>query len=113
MSEQKMTELGDSQKIETGRIKWYSIARQFGFVTRDDGTDIFVHHSAIIYVGNGNCDHARGICFRAAGLLPDDLLRTTEMKPARIERELRNQSVKFWTARGKNGLEARAVKRAP
>jgi cold shock protein len=35
----------------TGTVKWFSQEKGFGFVTREDGTDVFVHHSGIS--GNG------------------------------------------------------------
>jgi cold shock protein len=31
----------------TGTVKWFSQEKGFGFVTREDGTDVFVHHSGI------------------------------------------------------------------
>jgi CspA family cold shock protein len=31
----------------TGTVKWFSQEKGYGFITREDGTDVFVHHSAI------------------------------------------------------------------
>lgn len=32
-------------------IKWFNESKGFGFITRDDGTDVFIHYSSL--EGNG------------------------------------------------------------
>jgi CspA family cold shock protein len=33
--------------VPTGRVKWYDTGKGFGFLTRDDGGDVFVHKGAL------------------------------------------------------------------
>ncbi|MEY9861780.1 CspA family cold shock protein [Catenulispora sp. GAS73] len=33
--------------MPTGKIKWYDTEKGFGFITRDDGPDVFMHSSAL------------------------------------------------------------------
>jgi CspA family cold shock protein len=37
--------------MANGTVKWFNESKGFGFITREDNTDVFVHHSSI--EGNG------------------------------------------------------------
>jgi len=34
--------------LAKGKVKWYNEKKNYGFITTDDGKDVFVHKSALV-----------------------------------------------------------------
>ena len=48
---------------ETGTVKWFNTKKGYGFITRDAGDDVFVHHSAIVAEGFRNLEEGDRVEF--------------------------------------------------
>lgn len=47
----------------TGIVKWFNSTKGFGFIKCDDGTDAFVHHTAIQMEGYKTLEEAQKVEF--------------------------------------------------
>ncbi|MCP5112599.1 MAG: cold-shock protein [bacterium] len=48
---------------ETGTVKWFNSDKGYGFIQRENGEDVFVHHSAIQQEGYRSLDEGARVSF--------------------------------------------------
>ena len=49
--------------MEKGTVKWFNATKGYGFITRADGQDVFVHFKAIIQDGYKKLDEGDEVEF--------------------------------------------------
>lgn len=49
--------------MATGKVKWFNAEKGYGFITAEDGTDIFVHYTAIQSEGFKTLDDGQEVSF--------------------------------------------------
>ncbi|WP_027873698.1 cold-shock protein [Spongiibacter marinus] len=63
----------------TGTVKWFNNAKGFGFITRNEGEDVFVHFRSIQGDGYRTLDEGQNVEFKLVegpkGLQADDVLK--------------------------------------
>ncbi len=49
-----------------GKVKWFNERKGYGFITSDDGEDLFVHHSSIQGEGFKTLEEGENVEFEVA-----------------------------------------------
>ena len=52
--------------MASGKVKWFNNTKGYGFITAEDGTDLFVHHSDIQGDGFKSLDEGQPVEFDIA-----------------------------------------------
>lgn len=49
--------------MENGKVKWFNAEKGYGFLEREDGSDVFVHFSAITMEGFKTLEEGQAVEF--------------------------------------------------
>ena len=49
--------------MEKGSVKWFDNSKGYGFISRNSGTDVFVHHTAIQGEGYKSLEEGQQVQF--------------------------------------------------
>ncbi len=52
-----------SNERTTGTVKWFNASKGYGFIVRDGGQDVFVHHTAIVAEGYRTLEEGQRVEF--------------------------------------------------
>lgn len=65
-----------------GTVKWFSAEKGYGFITQEDGPDVFVHYSAIQGAGYRSLDEGEQVEFEITegqkGKQASDVIRLSD-----------------------------------
>lgn len=51
---------------QKGKVKWFNETKGYGFITREDGGEVFVHHSEIQANGFKTLSEGQAVSFEVA-----------------------------------------------
>lgn len=49
--------------MSTGKVKWFNAEKGYGFITTDEGKDVFVHYSSIQAEGFRSLEEGQSVTF--------------------------------------------------
>jgi len=55
--------LKEGRTVAQGKVKWFNSQKGYGFITTDEGEDVFVHYSAIAGSGFRTLDEGQRVSF--------------------------------------------------
>ena len=65
--------------MATGKVKWFSPKKGYGFITMEDGKDVFVHYSSIAATGFKSLQEGENVEFELSqgpkGLQASNVMR--------------------------------------
>jgi cold shock protein len=58
-----MKKEGASRSMAKGKVKWFNNQKGYGFITPENGADVFVHHTAIQGEGYKSLEEGQAVEF--------------------------------------------------
>jgi CspA family cold shock protein len=72
------------EQKEEGNVKWFSSSKGYGFITRKQGEDVFVHYRSIVGKGHRSLYEGQVVSFSVSegekGLQADDVVVVSDVK---------------------------------
>jgi len=69
--------------VATGSVKWFNAEKGFGFIQQENGSDVFVHYSAIEMAGYRSLEEGQAVEFEITdgpkGLLASNVRAATSV----------------------------------
>jgi CspA family cold shock protein len=76
---------------ETGKVKWFNNAKGYGFIERNSGGDVFVHHTAIEMSGFRTLAEGEAVSFSVTqgpkGLQAENVAKVEEPEESQEPQE--------------------------
>jgi CspA family cold shock protein len=63
LEHQRVEQVSRSKALATGSVKWFNAEKGYGFISREDGPDVFVHFSAIQGTGYRTLEEGQRVEF--------------------------------------------------
>ncbi len=84
----------------SGYIKWYDEEKNYGFITKEDGGDIFFHRSAVSEGGGDKIKPGQAVSFSISknekGFRAESISFRDEVNPADVNRQNMLENIKGW-----------------
>mgnify|MGYP003166305816 CR=1 FL=1 len=80
----------------TGQVKWFDSKKGYGFITREDGKEVFVHFSGIVSDSFKTLNEGQKVAFELGnGAKGEQAINVTVITPQNVWRLPREASIFF------------------